>query len=80
MVEQGTLPIPALLLTVYTTNKAKSRATLEDKKQAKRAGSKKRKELCKCGDVERREGALLPATDRKLAEMTKTPRNIHSDY
>ena len=44
----------------------------QGKKEAKKDASKKnkRKELCKCGDVEKREGITIYKTDRRLAKTT----------
>lgn len=42
---------------------------LEEMKEAKGVASKKRKESCKSGDVERREGIANCRMDRELAKM-----------
>lgn len=55
MVEHGKLPV-----TVYTINQAKGIKAVEVTKEAKR------REMCECSDVQKREG-LLTAKRRKLA-------------
>ncbi|XP_036961911.1 uncharacterized protein LOC119023820 isoform X1 [Acanthopagrus latus] len=47
MAEQKKLPIPALPQTAYTTKQGKRRKTLEEKREAKRAASRRRQESCR---------------------------------
>lgn len=48
---------------------------IEGKKEAKRAALKKRKKMCKCGYIERRQGAANCRTDRELAETAYSSFN-----
>ena len=48
-----------------------------NERKAKRAASgKKEKELCSCGDIERRERTVSCKTDRKLAKTITTLREV----
>lgn len=49
---------------------SESKTTGKDKKDTTRAATRQIKELCQCGDVERREGNANFRTDRKLADTT----------
>ncbi|XP_073328969.1 uncharacterized protein [Pagrus major] len=47
MAEQTKLPIPALPQTAYTRKQGRRRKTLEEKREAKRAASRRRQESCR---------------------------------
>ena len=56
IVDEGTLPIPALSMMPYTTKQANHWNTLKRKRQRSLLQKKTRKELVKCADVEMRNG------------------------
>lgn len=57
-----------VLVTAYTM--------LRENEEAKKAALEKKK-LCKCGDIEKREGITIYKTDRRLAKTATSKNSQH---